>query len=74
MYSAVPFKPLLTHADLPAIRERQSWNADVMALTWEVKRLCSVLLRAYQVSDDFKRPAGITGYLFDEFMTGLPAE
>ncbi|WP_454703481.1 hypothetical protein [Achromobacter pestifer] len=70
----MPFKPPLYHADLRAIRERQSWNADVITLLWEVKRLRSVLLRAYQLSGDFKRPAGITGDLFDEFMAGLRIE
>jgi len=70
----MPFKLPLTHADLRTIRERQPWNADVIALLWEVKRLRSVLLRAYQLSDDFKRPAGITGGLYDDFMTGLREE
>lgn len=70
----MPFKPPLSHTDLRAIRERQSWNADVMALLWEVKRLRSVLLRAYQLSDDFKRPAGITGDIFDEFIEALRVE
>jgi hypothetical protein len=70
----MPFKPPLTHTDLRAIRERQSWNADVIALLWEVKRLRSVLLRAYQLSDDFKRPAGITGDLYDDFIKGLREE
>ncbi|MFY3461011.1 hypothetical protein ACOTJD_30585 [Achromobacter xylosoxidans] len=68
------FKPPLTHADLRTIRERQPWNPDVIALLWEVKRLRSVLLRAYQLSDDFKRPAGITGDLYDDFMKGLREE
>lgn len=70
----MPFKPPLSHADLRAIRERQSWNADVLTLLWEVKRLRSVLLRAYQLSGDFKRPAGITGDLYDEFIEGLRIE
>ena len=68
------FKPPLTHADLRTIRERQPWKPDVIALLWEVKRLRSVLLRAYQLSDDFKRPAGITGGLYDDFMNGLRTE
>jgi len=70
----MPFKPPLFHADLRAIRERQSWNADVITLLWEVKRLRSVVLRAYQLSGDFKRPAGVTGDLYDEFMDALRAE
>ncbi len=32
------------------------------------------LLRAYQLSDDFKRSAGITSDLYDEFMEALRAE
>ncbi|WMD23695.1 hypothetical protein RAS12_09980 [Achromobacter seleniivolatilans] len=70
----MPFKAPLTHADLRIIRERQPWNPDVIALLWEVKRLRSVLLRAYQLSGDFKRPAGITGELYDDFMKGLRLE
>ena len=70
----MPFKPPLFHADLRAIRERQSWNADVITLLWEVKRLRSVVLRAYQLSGDFKRPAGITGSLYDDFMQALREE
>lgn len=70
----MPFKAPLSHADLRVIRERQPWNADVIALLWEVKRLRSVLLRAYQLSGDFKRPAGITGELYDEFMKDLRTE
>ena len=74
MFSTMPFKQPLTHADLRTIRERQPWNPDVIALLWEVKRLRSVLLRAYQLSDDFKRPAGITGGLYDDFMSALRDE
>ncbi|MEN4917923.1 hypothetical protein ABE485_04575 [Achromobacter spanius] len=70
----MPFKTPLSHADLRIIRERQPWNADVISLLWEVKRLRSVLLRAYQLSGDFKRPAGITGELYDQFMKDLHAE
>ncbi|AZS82709.1 hypothetical protein ELS24_20720 [Achromobacter spanius] len=68
------FKAPLSHEDLRTIRERQPWNSDVIALLWEVKRLRSLLLRAYQLSDDFKRPAGITGDLYDEFMAALRQE
>lgn len=39
-----------------------------------VKRLRSVLPRAYQLSNDFKRPAGITGDRSNEFMQYLHAE
>lgn len=70
----MPFKPPLSHNDLRAIRERQPWNTDVIALLWEVKRLRASLLRAYQLSDDFKRPGGIMGDLYDEFMEALHAE
>ncbi|WP_447988434.1 hypothetical protein [Achromobacter spanius] len=70
----MPFKPPLSHNDLRAIRERQPWNTDVIALLWEVKRLRASLLRAYQLSDDFKRPAGVTGDLYDEFIEALRAE
>jgi len=70
----MPFKAPLTHADLRIIRERQPWNADVISLLWEVKRLRSVLLRAYQLSADLKRPAGLTGELYDDFMKGLRDE
>lgn len=70
----MPFKDPLSHADLRLIRERQPWNPDVIALLWEVKRLRSILLRAYQLSGDFKRPAGITGELYDDFMRTLHRE
>ncbi|OAE63389.1 hypothetical protein DBL07_00495 [Achromobacter mucicolens] len=70
----MPFKKPLSHADLRFIRERQPWNPDVIALLWEVKRLRSILLRAYQLSGDFKRPAGITGELYDDFMRDLHHE
>ncbi|MDH1520626.1 MULTISPECIES: hypothetical protein [Achromobacter] len=70
----MPFKTPLSHADLRIIRERQPWNPDVIALLWEVKRLRSILLRAYQLSGDFKRPAGITGELYDDFMRDLHHE
>lgn len=70
----MPFKSPLTHADLRTIRERQPWNPDVISLLWEVKRLRSVLLRAYQLSGDFKRPAGLTGELYDGFMKALRDE
>lgn len=52
----MPFKVPLTHAELRVIRERQPWNADVLALLWEVKRMRSLLLRVHQVSCDLKRP------------------
>jgi hypothetical protein len=70
----MPFKAPLTHADLRIIRERQPWNADVISLLWEVKRLRSVLLRAHQLSADLKRPSGLTGELYDDFMKGLRDE
>ncbi|WP_313064601.1 hypothetical protein [Achromobacter animicus] len=70
----MPFKNPLSHADLRCIRERQPWNPDVITLLWEVKRLRSILLRAYQLSGDFKRPAGITGELYDDFIRDLHCE
>lgn len=39
-----------------------------------VKRLRSVLLCAYQLSEDIKPPAGITGDLCDDYMKGLRIE
>jgi len=68
------FKAPLTLDDLRTIRERQPWNSDVISLLWEVKRLRSVLLRAYQLSGDFKRPTGVTGELYDDFMKSLRDE
>lgn len=70
----MPFKPPLSHNDLRSIRERQPWNTDVIALLWEVKRLRASLLRAYQLSHDFKRPPGIAGDLYDELVGALRAE
>ncbi|WP_025135943.1 hypothetical protein [Achromobacter sp. DH1f] len=70
----MPFKAPLTHSELRAIRERQPWNADVLALLWEVKRLRSVLLRMHQVSCDLKRPAGLMGDIYDELLAGLAVE
>lgn len=70
----MPFKPPLSHNDLRAIRERQPWNTDVIALLWEVKRLRASLLRAHQLSVDLKRPPGVTGDLYDEFMEAMRAE
>ena len=70
----MPFKAPLTHSELRAIRERQPWNPDVLALLWEVKRLRSVLLRMHQVSCDLKRPAGLMGDIYDELLAGLASE
>lgn len=70
----MPFKSPLTHADLRTLRERQPWNPDVISLLWEVKRLRAILLRAYQLSGDFKRPGGLSGELFDDFMAALRNE
>lgn len=39
MFSAMPFKLPLSHNDLRAVRERQPWNTDVIALLWEGTRL-----------------------------------
>lgn len=70
----MPFKAPLTHSELRAIRERQPWNADVLALLWEVKRMRSVMLRMHQVSCDLKRPAGLMGDIYEELLAGLALE
>lgn len=70
----MPFKAPLTHSDLRAIRERQPWNEDVLALLWEIKRIRSMVLRLHQVSCDLKRPAGQAGELYDELLTSVAAE
>lgn len=74
MFFAMPFKAPLSHADLRAIRERQPWNPDVIALLWEVKRMRSEMLRWHQVSNDLKRPAGLMGDIYDELLQRLGAE
>jgi len=71
---AMPFKAPLTHADLRAIRERQPWNPDVIALLWEIKRMRSEFLRWHQVSNDLKRPTGLMGDIYDELLERLAAE
>ncbi len=43
------------------------------AMAW-AKRVLASLLRAYQLSGDFKRPAGIPGNLYYEFIQALRAE
>ncbi|MGE6916764.1 hypothetical protein [Achromobacter kerstersii] len=70
----MPFKAPLTHADLRAIRERQPWNPDVIALLWEVKRMRSEFLRWHQVSNDIKRPTGLMGDIYDELRERLAVE
>lgn len=70
----MPFKDPLSAEQLRAIRERQPWNPDVIALLWEVKRLRSALLRLHQVSGDLKRPASLMGEIYDDLMAGLAAE
>lgn len=70
----MPLKAPLTHADLRAIRERQPWNTDVIALLWEVKRMRSEFLRWHQVSNDLKRPAGLMGDIYDELLERLALE
>lgn len=70
----MPFKAPLTFDELRAIRERQPWNADVIALLWEIKRMRSMLLRLHQVSGDLKRPASLVGEIYDDLMAALAAE
>lgn len=70
----MPFKAPLTHADLRAIRERQPWNPDVIALLWEVKRMRSEFLRWHQVSNDLTRPAGLIGDIYEELLQRLAVE
>ncbi len=70
----MPFKAPLTVDELRAIRERQPWNPDVIALLWEVKRMRSMLLRLHQVSGDLKRPASLVGEIYDDLITALAAE
>lgn len=70
----MPFKAPLTFDELRAIRERQPWNADVIALLWEIKRMRSMLLRLHQVSGDVKRPTSIIRVVYDELMEELRVE
>lgn len=70
----MPFKAPLTFDELRAIRERQPWNADVIALLWEIKRMRSMLLRLHQVSGDLKRPASLMGEIYDELLSSLAVE
>ena len=70
----MPFKAPLTTEQLRAIRERQPWNPDVIALLWEIKRLRSTLLRLHQVSGDLKRPASLMGEIYDDLLAGLAVE
>ncbi len=70
----MPFKAPLTTEQLRAIRERQPWNPDLIALLWEIKRMRSMLLRLHQVSGDLKRPASIIGDIYDDLMAALAVE
>ncbi|WP_429941854.1 hypothetical protein [Achromobacter xylosoxidans] len=70
----MPFKDPLTTEQLRAIRERQPWNPDVIALLWEIKRMRSMLLRLNQVSGDLTRPASIVGEIYDDLMAALAVE
>ncbi|MGE8449113.1 MAG: hypothetical protein ACN6OP_00535 [Pseudomonadales bacterium] len=74
VFSAMPFKDPLTHDDLRAIRERQPWNPDVIALLWEVKRLRALVLGANQLSGGLQRPTGILGTVFDDWIKQIHAE
>ncbi|MFJ0392468.1 hypothetical protein WLU28_13905 [Bordetella bronchiseptica] len=70
----MPFRAPLSHVELRAIRERQPWNPDVLTLLWEVKRLRSMMLRAYQLSSEFPRPLGLFENCYDEYMAQLLVE
>ncbi|KAA5921378.1 hypothetical protein F1536_23350 [Achromobacter xylosoxidans] len=70
----MPFKAPLTTEQLRAIRERQPWNPDVIALLWEIKRLRIWPLRFNQMVSELKRPIGITGVVYDEAVEELPKE
>ncbi|MGR6075431.1 MULTISPECIES: hypothetical protein [Achromobacter] len=70
----MPFKDPLTTEQLRAIRERQPWNPDVIALLWEIKRLRIWPLRFNQMVSELKRPIGITGVVYDEAVEELPKE
>lgn len=70
----MPFRHPLPTDELRAIRERQPWNPDVIALLWEIKRLRSVLLRLHQVSGALKRPASLMGEIYDDLLAGLADE
>ncbi len=74
LFPAMPFRNPLPADELRAIRERQPWNPDLIALLWEVKRLRSVVLRLHQVSGDLKRPASLMGEIYDDLMAGLAVE
>lgn len=74
VFSAMPFKDPLTTEQLRAIRERQPWNPDVIALLWEIKRLRIWPLRFNQMVSELKRPIGITGVVYDEAVEELPKE
>lgn len=70
----MPFKDPLTTEQLRAIRERQPWNPDVIALLWEIKRLRIWPLRFHQMASELKRPTGITGVVYDQAVEELPKE
>jgi len=70
----MPFRDPIPLDELRAIRERQPWNQDVMALLWEVKRLRAMVLRTYQLWPDFKRPTGVLAPIYDSFSESLKVE
>lgn len=70
----MPFRPPLTHDQLREIRKRQPLNADVIALLWEIRRMRGMMLRAYQLHSDTRRPAGVLANCWDEFDALLRAE
>ncbi|WP_338881593.1 hypothetical protein WHX56_14265 [Achromobacter veterisilvae] len=74
VFSTMPFKDPLTAEQLSAIKARQPWNSDIVALLWEISRLRSFILRANQLSGDLQRPHGILGTVFDDWIQQIHAE
>jgi len=62
------FKDPLTHDDLRTIRERQPWNSDVIAPAIGGQAAALGRVARLPTIRCFKRPAGITGSLYHDFM------
>lgn len=73
-YSLMAGRALGVQERQRAIRQRQPWNADVIALLWEVKRMHSEVLRFRQLSNSLKRPSGLMGDMYDDLLTHLADE